>query len=67
MFETIWPYLTDVLLASVDEGKATKREQQRTDHDAFRARHTAVYYGGQQYLDFLNTKRAEGTSVIDTV
>ncbi|XP_076442546.1 TPR repeat-containing protein DDB_G0287407-like isoform X2 [Babylonia areolata] len=58
MFESIWPYLTEVLLA--DTVQLSKREQQREEHDAFRAHHITIYEGGQTYLDFLNSKLADG-------
>ncbi|XP_070180221.1 TPR repeat-containing protein DDB_G0287407-like isoform X2 [Littorina saxatilis] len=54
MFDTIWPHLSDVLLAKAEEAKVSKREQRLAEHTAFRARHVTVYDGGQQYFDFLN-------------
>ena len=60
MFDSIWPYLTDVLLANAGDTTVTKREQQLGEHDAFRARHITVYEGGQRYLEFLNSKLEEG-------
>ncbi|KAK7504283.1 hypothetical protein BaRGS_00004587 [Batillaria attramentaria] len=52
MFESIWGYLNE-LLASQSDTKLTQRQQDQAEHDAFRARHTAVYRGGKQYLGFL--------------
>ena len=60
MFDSIWPYLTEVLLANTDNTTLTKREQQLAEHDAFIAHHITVYEGGQQYLEFLNNKLEQG-------
>ncbi|KAL8608278.1 hypothetical protein ACOMHN_042145 [Nucella lapillus] len=60
MFDSIWPYLTEVLLANTDTAPVSKREQQLEEQDAFRTRHVTVYEGGHTYKDFLNAKLADG-------
>jgi hypothetical protein len=49
-----------VILVNVGDRQLTEREQQLSEHEAFRHRLLGIYEGGQTYMNFLNDLLQEG-------